>query len=173
MNKFNAMKIFKNLISKQRYNFSQIQYINTNSEIVDIRNLNTIHMTYFMGSNIKQIQTTVTFEEKYLDSLSFVSPRILRKEYVNESIRFINFVNGYIKSGNGRFYIDEEYLDIAYAIRIQYYIFEQFENECTEDMLSVVMDFYNDISVPLWNVATGIWSADEGIECIKDMIDRS
>jgi hypothetical protein len=70
-------------------------------------------------------------------------------------------MNSHVKAGNGRFYLDEEYLDIAYSIRVSYFILEAFPIESIQNSIFAALDFYVDAASPLYSVSKGNISTEE------------
>lgn len=97
----------------------------------------------------------------FCNILLFSHPIILDKETTFKAIRFINYVNSYSKphNSNGRFYVDEEYLDIVFSSRISYDYIEAFPKKYIEDCIIAPMKYFSDISTLLFDMCNGIMTA--------------
>ncbi|MEK6453327.1 hypothetical protein [Caldifermentibacillus hisashii] len=129
----------------------------------------TIHLTFSMDSKTHDLQTTFKFSERWCDMLCFISPTILTKKYNDnywEALQTINYINWNTKSW-GRFYIDS-YGDIAYSLRLNYYVIEKMPHESTKE-IEVAIDYYADLFVPLLNVCQGKAKFDDIKQFIDDM----
>lgn len=115
------------------------------------------------------MSTPANFLQKYIDLLAFPHPIIVEKKYVLPTIRFLNFLNSYIKTRNGRFYLDEDFLDVAFSARIPYYLLESHPKESIEVSILGSVDFFLDAKYPIFKVSKGIINADEAIGSMKEI----
>lgn len=137
--------------------------------VVNFNKVDTIHLAFDVGQPLGEIQTSLRFDENYLDILVFPNPIIVGKSFVLPTIRFLNFLNSYIKTRSGRFYLDEDYLDIAFSARVPYYLLKTYPNESIEDGITNPIDFYLDVKYLLFKVSKGIIGEDEAIDSIKEI----
>lgn len=170
MTKQEAMRLVRKLVDQQKYMYTHIHYIkNESSEPVDISKIDMIHLTFDVGEPLEEVQVALHFCEKYIDLLAFPHPIIVEKKYVLPTIRFLNFLNSYIKTRNGRFYLDEDFLDVAFSARIPYYLLESHPKESIEDSILGSVDFFLDAKYPLFKVSKGIIDVDEAIDSMKEI----
>ena len=111
-----------------------------------------------------EIQMTFNFEDSYVDILLFPHPIIFKSEHKVEALKIVNYINHNIKTG-GRFYVDDDYLDIAYSLRFQYNELDIMPQECVRK-LECAVEYYMDIFKPLYQVCQGIKTYEEGREYI-------
>ena len=116
---------------------------------------------------LNELQLTVSFYNTYCDILIFPHPVIIEKENIISAVRFINHVNSYVKS-NGRFYIDEKYLDVAYSSRIFYDYIEAFP-EAYINFIINAMTYFKDISIFLFGVCQGEMTIEEACEGLNNI----
>lgn len=170
MIKQEVMRLVRKLVDQEGYKYTHIHYMkNESNKPIDISKVDVIHLTFDMGEPLKEIQVSLHFCEKYIDLLAFPHPIIVEKKYALPTIRFLNFLNTYIKSPNGRFYLDEEFLDVAFSARIPYYLVEAYPKESTVDIISVAVDFFLDASYPLFNVSKGIIDVNQAIYNMEEI----
>lgn len=170
MKKQQAMQIVRRLIDQQKYRYTHIHYMkNGSSNPIDLSKVDMIHLTYYVGEPFGEVQITLKFCEKYIDLLAFPHPIIVDKKYVLPIIRFLNFLNSYIKSMNGRFYLDEDFLDVAFSARIPYYLLESHPKESIADSIVGLIDFFLDAKFLLFEVSKGIIDAEKAIDSIREI----
>ncbi|NMA85003.1 MAG: hypothetical protein GX962_14200 [Epulopiscium sp.] len=172
MNKQEAMLLVRKLLDQQKYLYTRIQYVkdvDNRVALVDISEVDTIHLTYDVGEPIGEIQMSLRFDKTYMDKLAFPHPIIVNEKYILQITRFLNFLNSYNKTWNGRFYLDEDYLDIAYSARIPYYLLDAYPNKSMKGGVSTPIDLYLDIKYLLFKVSKGIIGAEEAIEGMKEL----
>ena len=152
----------KNLILRElknsRYRYSHFLFLRgEDMSVCSIEESDTWSITLPVGEPLNEIQLTITFAESYLDVLAFPHPIILDREQVFEMERFINLLNGYVKlqNSNGRFYVDEVPLDIAYSARVSYQFLTAFPTESMENGMMGFWDIIADAAIPLYGVAKG------------------
>jgi|LSQX01.2.fsa_nt_gb hypothetical protein len=170
MTKLEAMGLVRNLVDQQKYMYTHICYIkgdDSRAVPIDISKIDTIHLTFAVGDPIGEIQMSLQFDESYLDILAFPHPIIVDKTYALQIAKFLNFLNTYNKTWSGRFYLDEDFLDIAYSVRIPYYLLDAFPNESMVNGISIPIDLYLDIKYLLYKVSKGIIESEEAIEGMK------
>lgn len=172
MTKLEAMRLVRKLINQQKYMYTHICYIkgkDIRETPVDISKIDTIHLTFDVGESIGEIQMSLRFDETYLDILAFPHPIIVDKTYTLQITRFINFLNTYNKTWSGRFYLDEEFLDIAYSVRIPYYILDAFPIKSMVNGVSTPIDLYMNINYLLFKVSKGMIEVEEAIKGMKEI----
>lgn len=162
-----AMSTVKELIQKQKYQYKYFDYYNDGP--IDIKKANGLHYTFEIKKPMSEIQISVTFLDKYFDVLAFPHPVIVDKRFVLNVVRFLNYLNGYIKMGNGRFYLDEEFLDVAFSVRVPYYILEAFPAESVENSISGSIAFFIDFARPLYHVSKGSLSVEEACKYVDEI----
>ena len=129
MTKKEAMILVRKLIDEQKYLYTHISYVKGGDSPVLLQDPDVIHLTFAMGHPLKEVQLSIRFDETYADILAFPHPVIVKPDCILHAIRFLNFVNNYLKTWNGRFYLDEEFLDVAYSARIPYFLLEMYPSE--------------------------------------------
>lgn len=154
-----AMREVKRMVA-ENYKYSHMQHYNTKGQVIDYQKLNMVHYSFKSETPLKEIQVTFEFQETFFDMLAFPHPVIVTEKFLRETIDFINYVNSIIKVG--RLYVDTEYLDIAFSVRVPYDIFEAFETKGIDLSLNSALCFYHDLGYILYAVVTGEMSADEG-----------
>ena len=65
-----------------------------------------LHMSFKMDDRKYDLQMTIDFYDDYCDVMTFINPTALTKEYYEETLNTVNYINWYVK-GAGRFYIDD------------------------------------------------------------------
>ena len=159
MNRVRAMKRVKELLHND---FSYI-YKEERTQ------MNELHLTYKMDSKTHELQTSMMFEESWVDMLTFISPTAVdvdSSEYL-EVLKTINFINWSSKSSCGRMYIDS-YGDIAYSLRFTYLWIENYP-EVFIDEYEAAIKYYEDLFAVLLDVAFGRKSSKEAIAFITEM----
>ena len=170
MTKQEAMKMVRKLVDRQKYMYTHIYYMkNESSELVDISKVDMLHLTFYVGEPFGEVQITLKFCEKHIDLLAFPHPIIIDKKYVLSTIRFINFLNSYIKSLNGRFYLDEDFLDLVFSARIPYYLLESYPKESIADSIVGSIEFFLDAKFVLFEVSKGIIDVDKAIDSMREI----
>lgn len=162
------MILVRKLIDEQKYLYTHISYMKDegNAPIL-LQNVDVIHLIFAMGQPLKEVQLSIRFDNIYVDILAFPHPVIVKPDCVSHTIRFLNFVNNYLKTWNGRFYLDEEFLDIAYSARIPYYLLEVYPSNSISAGVTEPIDFYKDIQHSLFGVAQGIITSTTAILNMK------
>lgn len=160
MNKFEAMSSVKKLINQERYQFAHMTYLNNSKGLVEVAKLDTLHLRFKIGEPLKEIQMSVTFCDKYFDLLAFPSPIMVDEKFSLSTIRFINFLNSYLKMGNGRFYLDQETMDVAISVRIPYYFLQAFPLESVDKSIIGSIEFYIDVGYSLYQVSNGCMTVE-------------
>ncbi len=164
MDKFEAMSTVKKLISQERYQIARMTYLNNSKGLVEVAKLDTLHLRFKIGEPLKEIQMSVTFCDTYFDLLAFPSPIMVDEKFSLSTIRFINFLNQYLKMGNGRFYFDQETMDVAISVRIPYYLLQAFPLESTDKSIIGSIVFYIDAGYPLYHVSNGRMMVEEAYD---------
>lgn len=118
-----------------------------------------------------EVQVSIEFLNDWIDVLAFPHPRIIEKDCVVATVRFINCLNNFVKlqNTNGRFYVDEHDLDVAYSARINYRYLEFFPKEAVDHGVLGCLRFVADIAIPLYQVGHGEMTYEEGRQYISDL----
>ena len=124
-----------------------------------------LHMSFKMDENKYDLQMTIDFYNDFCDILVFINPRVLTKEFYDETLETVNYINWYVKA-NGRFYIDG-YNDIVYSTRIPCSMIEKSPDAAIKEIHGAI-HYYEDVFQLLIAVATGKKSYGE----CKDFIDK-
>lgn len=124
------------------------------------------NISFAVGAPLGEIQITVEFNEDWIDILAFPHPRIIDEGHVLEMMRFVNCLNGYIKlqRTHGRFFVDENDLDVAYNARLSYEYLELMPQEAVSHGVLGFLGFVADAAVPLYQVGHGKMTAAEGCQ---------
>ena len=131
--------------------------------------INELHLTYKMDSKTHGLQTSMMFEEAWVDILTFISPTAVdvnSSEYL-EVMKTINFINWSSKSACGRMYVDA-YGDIVYSLRFTYLWIDNYPDVFINEYESAIK-YYEDLFVVLLDVAFGHKSSKEAMEFITVM----
>lgn len=172
MTKQEAMRIVKKLVNQQRYQYSYIYYLNTTNEPIELSKINQLHLSFKTENFLNEIQMAISFYDDYYDVLAFPHPFIVTDTSItsiSKIVRFLNFLNSYIKMGNGRFYLDEDFADIVFSVRIPYYVLEAFPLESIENSVAGTLNFYMDIAEPLYNVVKEEITIEEAYSYMKEI----
>lgn len=152
----------RNLVIREMKNCtilpSRMVYLNTTNKPVDITQIDTLHYEFDVDRFPGQLQMTVAFfEDGYCDLLMYVHPVIVDRQHVVPVVRFINFINSNFKPHNcsGRFYVDEESLDIAFVARQSYTTLQEHPANCIKNCVSAPICFFQDMADPLYMVSKG------------------
>jgi len=129
------------------------------------------NLSFLVGAPLGEIQVTLDFREEWIDVLAFPHPRIVDEDCVLEIVRFVNCLNGYVKlqDTNGRFYVDETDLDVAYSARLSYRYLELLPQEAVSHGVLGFLGFVADAAVPLYSVGQGEMTLEEGIQFMVEM----
>lgn len=171
MNKTQAKFITYLELRKQAgpyFNFACLEDGDTTSPTIkaDMWNL-----SFAVGAPLGEIQVTLDFHKEWIDVLAFPHPRIIDENRVSEMVRFVNCLNGYVKlqNTNGRFYVDENDLDVAYSARIGYKYLELLPQEAVSHGVLGFLGFVADAAVPLYQVGQGEMTAEEGCRYMEEL----
>ena len=134
-------------------------------------NLFELHLSFQMGSNTHGLQSSINFEENWIDVLTFISPTVLKvkSDYYCHAIQTVNYVNWYTK-GAGRFYIDE-YGDLAYSFRTNYDLLEK-DSPIVIKELETTIAYYSDLFNLFLDVCLGRKSFNDFRQSIDEMWGR-
>ena len=129
------------------------------------------NLSFSVGAPLGEIQVTLAFHKEWVDVLAFPHPRIINEDSVLEMVRFVNCLNGYVKlqDTNGRFYIDESDLDMAYSSRLNYKYLELLPQEAVSHGVLGFLSFVADAAVPLYCVGQGDMTAEEGCRYMVEL----
>lgn len=158
MNKIEAMQTVENLLKK---NF---MYLYKKEKL----NIFELHLSFQMDSNTHELQTSMEFQDTWVDILTFIYPTAFKIEdgKYYEVLKTVNYVNWYTKA-NGRFYVDT-YADLAYSLRIKYDFLEA-EPHMAINEIETAIDYYADLFVPLLDVCLGKKSFNDAKTFIDEM----
>lgn len=117
-------------------------------------NLFELHLSFQMDCKTHELQSSMDFQEKWLDILTFISPTVLKigSDAYWQAMQTVNLVNWYTKAA-GRFYIDTNG-DLAYSLRINYDFLEK-EPYMAIKEIEAAIDYYADLFVPFLDVCLG------------------
>ena len=158
MNRAKAMQIVESLLKK---NF---KYLYKKEKL----NIFELHLTFQMECKTHELQTSMEFQDAWVDILTFISPTTLKiesDEYY-EVLKTVNYVNCYTKA-NGRFYVDT-YGDLAYSLRIKYDFLDA-EPHMAISEIEATIDYYADLFIPLLDVCLGKKSFNDAKVFIDEM----
>lgn len=135
--------------------------------IKDCINLLEMHLSFRLDL-FYELQTSMTFEETYVDILTFVSPIIIEPESETyyRVIELVNYIQWYIKSF-GRMYVDAEG-NIAYSLRFKCTFLES-NPEIVIDEYQTCIDYYSDLFSIIHDVAKRKIDVDDGMKLIDEM----
>lgn len=171
MTKQEAMCIVKKSVNQQRYQYSYINYLNTTNEPIELSKSDKLHFSFSTEKFLNEIQMSISFYDDYYDVLAFPHPIIVTDTSItsiSRIVRFLNFLNSYVKMGSGRFYLDEDFADIVFSVRIQYYILEAFLQKSVENSVTGALDIFMDIAGPLYSVVKDEISIEEACNYMKE-----
>lgn len=148
------------------YIFLENEEITTPSLMKDEWNL-----SFPVGKPLREVQLTLNFQKNWVDILAFPHPRIIEEEHVLEMVRFVNCLNSYVKlqNTNGRFYIDETDLDVAYSSRLSYKYLELLPQEAVSHGVLGFLSFVADAAAPLYCVGQGEMTAEGGCRYVVEL----
>ncbi len=127
------------------------------------------HLCFKMDSIKYDLQSSMMFEEKWVDILTFVSPTAVKVgslEYM-ETLKTVNFINWCSKSSTGRMYLDDVG-DIAFAQRFKYEWLEKYP-EIVIHEYEAAIQYYEDLFTLLIEVAEGKKNYTQAREFIEMM----
>ncbi|MGM9602759.1 MAG: hypothetical protein ACI3W5_14405 [Faecousia sp.] len=132
------------------------------------------NLSFPVGAPLGEIQVTLAFHKEWIDVLAFPHPRIIDENRVLEMVRFVNCLNGYVKlqDTNGRFYVNENELDVAYSARLSYQYLELRPQEAVSHGVLGFLSFVADAAVPLYHIGKGEMTADEGCQYMVELWER-
>lgn len=131
--------------------------------------INEIHLCFKMDSRKYELQSSMVFEEKWVDILTFISPTAVKVdsgEYM-EVLKTVNFINGASKSTTGRMYLDD-YGDIAYSLRFTYDWLEKYPEIVIREYESAIQ-YYEDLFTLLLEVAENKIIFEDARDFIEQM----
>lgn len=129
------------------------------------------NLSFPIGAPLGEIQVTLAFHKEWIDVLAFPHPRIIDEGCVLEMIRFINSLNAYVKlqDTNGRFYVDEDALDVVYSARLSYKYMELMLLEAVRYGVLGLLDFVADAAIPLNLIGQGAMTVEEGYQYMVEL----
>lgn len=150
-------------MKKMKLLLKRLKYIYREDSI----NLLEMHLSFRIDL-FYELQTSMTFEESYVDILTFVSPIILEPESETyyRVIELVNYIQWYIK-GFGRMYVDNEG-NIAYSLRFKYSFLES-NSEMVLDEYQTCIDYYSDLFTIIHDVAKRKIDVDDGMKLIDEI----
>lgn len=170
MTKGQAMNMVSDLLRKERVEHHLETRLGADGKLIDLENVDCIHLTWFFDNALRELQITCTFRNKWLDILGFpdISGRPIEMSGcgAEEVIRFLNEVNSHAKFGCA-FYLDPETHDVACAGRILYPLLERVPDYAV-NMIDGILEFFSDVGDELMAVAQGWMTAREAFQLILD-----
>lgn len=159
MNRAKAMSKMQCLLKEQ---FTYL-YISDKSHIYEQ------HLCFNMDSKRYELQSSMMFEEEWVDILTFISPTAVKVESYEymEVLKTVNFINWASKSTTGRLYLDDAG-DIAYSLRFTYDWLEKYP-EIVIHEYETAIQYYEDLFTLLIEVAEGKKNYDEARSLIEMM----
>ncbi len=159
MNRTKAMTAMQRMLDK---NF---KYLYTPAKT----QINEIHLIFKMDSRKYELQSSMLFEENWVDILTFISPiavKVGSREYM-EVLETVNVINWASKSTTGRMYLDDVG-DIAYSLRFTYEWLDKYPEIVIREYESAIQ-YYEDLFTLLIEVAEGKKNYDEARSFIEMM----
>lgn len=129
------------------------------------------HLTFCVGAPLGEIQLTLEFQDEYVDVLAFPHPRIIDEKCALDMVRFVNWLNGNVKlhGSNGRFYVDENDLDVAYSARLSYKYLELLPQEAVSHGVLGFLGFVAAAAVSLYQIGKGDMTAEDGCQYMVEL----
>ena len=129
------------------------------------------NLSFPVGAPLGEMQVTLDFYKEWVDVLAFPHPQIIDEDCIIEMVRFVNCLNGYVKlqNTNGRFYVNENDLDVAYSARLNYRYLELLPQEAVSHSILGFLGFVVDVGVPLHLVGKGEMTAEDGCQYIANL----
>ncbi|MCM1539298.1 MAG: hypothetical protein NC254_12990 [bacterium] len=117
------------------------------------------------------LQVSICVEDKAVRTLLFPSPIIINSGNVYQFVRLSNVANQYLYRGNalGRFWVDEESLDLAYELILEEYLIEHYTEEVGKQLIDIPLAHFRDCHIPLMMLAGNAWKADTAISYLKEL----
>ena len=158
MNRAKAMQTVEELLKKD------FKYLCKKEKL----NIFELHLSFQMDSNSHELQSSMDFQENWLNVLTFISPTALKigSDAYWQALLIVNYVNWYTKSA-GRFYIDS-YGDLAYSLRINYDFLDKEPHMAIKE-IEAAIDYYADLFIPFLDVCLGTKSFNDTKIFIDDM----
>ena len=131
--------------------------------------INEIHLCFEMDSRKYELQTSMVFEGKWVDILTFISPTAVKVdsgEYM-EALKTVNYINWVSKSTTGRMFLDD-YGDIAYSLRFKYDWLDKYSEIVIREYESSIQ-YYEDLFTLLLEIAEGKKDYNEAKSFIEMM----
>lgn len=131
--------------------------------------INEMHLIFKMDSRKYELQSSMLFEENWVDILTFISPTAVNvgsKEYM-EVLKTVNFINWASKSTTGRMYLDDAG-DIAYSQRFSYAWIEKYPDIVIHEYEAAIQ-YYEDLFTLLLEVAENKKTFEEARDFIEQM----
>ena len=170
MTKGQAMSMVTKLLRKERVEYHLETRMGADGKLVDLENVDCIHLSWFLGNALRELQITCTFRDNWLDILGFPdingNPVEMSERGAEEVIRFLNEVNSHAKFGCV-FYLDTETRDIACAGRIPYPLLERAPDYAV-NMIDGIWKFFSDVGGELMAVAQERLTAREAFRLVLD-----
>lgn len=117
------------------------------------------------------LQMSICVEDKAVRTLLFPSPIIINSGNVYQFVRLSNVANQYLYRGNalGRFWVDEESLDLAYELILEEYLIEHYTEEIGKQLFDLPLAHFTDCHIPLLMLAKNTWKADTAMSYLKEL----
>ena len=159
MNRAKAMDTMQRMLDK---NFNYL-YTPAKTQI------NEMHLCFRMDSKKYELQSSMLFEENWVDILTFISPTavIVESAEYAEVLKIINFINWASKSTTGRMYLDDVG-DIAYSLRFTYEWLDKYP-EIVIHEYEAAIQYYEDLFTLLLEIAEGKQDYNEAKSFIEMM----
>lgn len=170
MTRLHAMNEAGRLLKSEQIPHYLETRFNAEDGITLLDDVDCIHLTWFLGNALREVQMSCTFYEKWVDIQGFPdaggAPLPIEEPARTEVIRFLNEVNSHAKFGCA-FYLDTETCDIVCAGRIQYTVFERVP-ELFVDMVIAIQAFFDDVGNELMDVIEGRLAAAEAFQLVLE-----
>lgn len=131
--------------------------------------INEMHLIFKMDSRKYELQSSMLFEENWVDILTFISPTAVNvgsKEYM-EVLKTVNYINWASKSTTGRMYLDD-YGDIAYSLRFTYDWLDNYPEIVIREYETAIQ-YYEDLFTLLLEVAENKIIFEDARDFIEQM----
>ena len=167
MNKKEAYNIVKSQLDLSDFVPARTiqEVVSSNNRLFD--DVYEIHNIYDLDIKGYSLQLSILFEEKWADSLVFISPTLPIGSQAGSLPLLLCQINWNIKA-DCRIYLDSN-RDIAISSRIRYDFLEALPEKTFENTILESLQFYSDVYTPIYNYVSGIETFEEVSGYIENM----
>lgn len=119
-----------------------------------------------------ELQMSILVEESGINAVLFPSPRVVTSHNKERFFKFINSANRYLHRSwsLGRFYIDDEFLDLAYEIALPLEVVNKCSAETLEEQIFLIpLLHYQDMLSSITMLKEERWESELAIRYLEEL----